>query len=132
MQPYARLWERLLALLATMGEVNASTPGRIRLRTGRRRVEIVMNEDDWSDLAGTIHGSFDGAARHLRRALAEAEAADAPYLVYYTYELEPSQTPESPMRLQEEADVLRQREHLRDHLGSRGEWRAYPPGHESG
>lgn len=132
MQPYARLWERLLALLATLGEVDASAPGRIRLRTGRRRVEIVMTEDDWSDLARVIYGSFDGAAEHLRRALAAAEAEDAPYLVYYTYNLEPSQTPESPTRLQEEAELRRVQEHLRDHPDARGEWRAYPPGHEPG
>lgn len=132
MQPYARLWERLLDLLARMGEVDASTPGRIRLRTGRRRVEIVMTEDDWSDLARVIYGSFDGAAEHLRRALAAAEAEDAPYLVYYTYDLEPSRTPESPTRLQEEAELRRVQDHLRDHPDARGEWRAHPPGHEPG
>jgi hypothetical protein len=130
MQRYERLWERLLDLLGTLGEVDSSTPGRLRLRIDRQRVEIVMTESEWADLVSLPHGSFAGAARHLLDALARAEAELAPYLVYHPYDLEPSATPESPSRLQEEAELRRVQEHLRRHPGARGEWRAHPPGHD--
>ncbi len=130
MQRYERLWERLLTLLGTLGEVDASTPGRIRLRIDRQRVELVMTERDWEDLVRIPYGSFAGGARHLMHALSAAEAAETPYLVYDRYELHPSETTKSPMRLQEEAEHLRVTEHLRANPGARGEWRAYPPGHE--
>lgn len=128
MQRYERLWERLLTLLGTLGEVDASTPGRVRLQVDRQRVEIVMTESEWRDLVSIPYGSFSGAARHLLHALSAAEAAQAPYLVYYQYELQPSDTTDSPMRLQEEAERRRVEEYLRANPGAKVEWRAYPPG----
>ena len=130
MQRYERLWERLLTLLGTLGEVDASTPGRIRLRIDRQRVEIVMTEREWDDLVTIPYGSFSGAVRHLLDALSRAASVDAPYLVYYTYDLEPSLTPESPTRALEEADQRRIEEYFRTHPGAKGQWRAYPPGDE--
>ena len=127
MQRYERLWGRLLTLLGTLGEVDASTPGRLRLRIDRQRVELVMTEDEWEDLVCIPWGSFSGGAHHLLSALSAAEAAGAPYLVYYQYELHPSQTEVSPMQLEEEAEHRRVMEHLRANPGSRGEWHAYPP-----
>ncbi|GAB3039582.1 hypothetical protein GCM10011376_32850 [Nocardioides flavus (ex Wang et al. 2016)] len=129
MQRYERLWERLLTLLGTLGEVDASTSGRIRLHIDRQRVELVMTERDWEDLVSIPYGSFAGGARHLLHALSAAEAAEVPYLVYYNYELEPSATPESPTRMAEEAEHRRVMDHLRTHPDARAEWRAYPPGH---
>ncbi|NYE37992.1 hypothetical protein F4692_003137 [Nocardioides cavernae] len=130
MPRHARPWERLLTLLGTVGEVDASTPGRIRVRIGRQRVEVVMTEREWEDLVRVPYGSFDGAAQHLLRALALAQADQAPYLVHHLYDLEPSQTPQSPSRLLEETDLRAARESLREHPGTPGEWRPYPPGHE--
>ena len=128
MQRYERLWERLLTLLGTLGEVDASTPGRLRLRIDRQRVEIVMTEGQWDDLVSIPWGSFSGGAQHLLGALSAAEAAGAPYLVYYQYELHPSQTEVSPMQLEEEAEHQRVQDYLRAHPEAKGEWRAYPPG----
>lgn len=128
MQRYERLWERLLTLLGTLGEVDASTPGRIRLRIDRHRVELVMTEREWDDLVRIPYGSFAGGARHLLHALSAVEAADVPYLVYDRYELHPSETTESPMRLAEEAEHRRVVDHLRANPDAKGEWRAYPPG----
>jgi hypothetical protein len=127
MQRYERLWERLLTLLGTLGEVDASTPGRLRLRIDRQRVEIVMTEGEWDDLVSIPWGSFSGGAQHLLNALSAAEAAGAPYLVYDRYDLLPSETPESPMRLEEEAEHRRVMDHLRANPGVRGAWFAHPP-----
>jgi hypothetical protein len=55
---------------------------------------------------------------------------DAPYLVYYTYDLEPSMTPESPSRAREEADQRRIQEYLRTHPGAKVRWLAHRPGNE--
>src|SRR6476620_2780168 len=103
MQRYERLWGRLLTLLGTLGDVDASTPGRLRLRIDRQRVEIVMTEDEWDDLVTIPYGSFTGAVQHLLRALSTAEGTAAPFLVYYQYELHPSRTEVSPMQVEEEA-----------------------------
>ena len=130
MQRYERLWGRLLTLLGTLGEVDATTPGRLRLRIDRQRVEIVMAEGEWDDLVGIPYGSFAGAARHLLRGLSEAEATGAPYLAYYQYELHPSQTEVSPAQLDEEAEHRRVQDYLRDHPGAKGEWRAHSPEEE--
>ena len=132
MQRYERLWERLLTLLGTLGDVDASTPGRIRLRIDRQRVEIVMTEGEWEDLVSIPYGSFAGGANHLLSVLSAAAIAHAPYVTYYQYELQPSQTAESPARLEAEAEEHRIREYLRANPGTRGEWRAYPPGREPG
>ena len=127
MERYERLWERLLTLLGTLGEVDTTTPGRIRLRIDRQRVELVMTERQWDDLVSIFYGSFAGGAQHVLHVLSAAAAAEAPYLVYDRYQLHPSETPESPMRLQEEAERRRVQEYLRAHPGARGQWFAYPP-----
>ena len=53
-----------------------------------------------------------------------------PYLVYYTYDLEPSMTPESASRAREEADQRRIQEYLRTHPGAKVRWLAHRPGNE--
>ena len=58
MQRYDRLWERLLTLLGTLGEVDASTPGRPRLVIDTHQIELVMTGREWGDLAGIPYGSF--------------------------------------------------------------------------
>ncbi|MCP3423707.1 hypothetical protein [Nocardioides pinisoli] len=130
MQRYERLWERLLTLLGTLGEVDSSTPGRLRLTVDRHDVEIVMTEAEWDELVRIPHGSFAGGALHLLHALSRAQSIDAPFLVYDTYELHASATPRSPLRAEMEADRRRVEEYLRTHPGAKVQWRAFPPGSE--
>jgi hypothetical protein len=130
MQRYERLWERLVTLLGTLGEVDASTAGRLRLTVDRHEIEIVMTEAEWDDLVSIPYGSFSGAATHVLHMVGRAQVEDAPYLVYGTYELQPSATPDSPERAAVEAEQRRVEEYLRAHPDAKVEWRAYPPGHD--
>jgi hypothetical protein len=128
MQRYERLWERLLTLLGTLGEVDADTRGRLRLTIDRREVEIVMTEAEWDELVTIPYGSFAGAALHLLHAISQAGAVDAPFLVYDTYDLHPCATPE-PEEPELEAERLRleARRAVSDfHVTAR----AFPPGKE--
>jgi hypothetical protein len=127
MQPYERLWERLLTLLGTLGEVDATTPGRLRLTVDKHEIEVVMTEGEWEDLVCIPHGSFVGGANHLLSMIGEAQMRSAPYLVYDLYELHAGQTDEKPVQAEMEADRVRVEEYLRERPGARGEWRAYPP-----
>ena len=127
---YDRMWERLLMLLDTLGEVDATTPGRLRLRVEGHDIEIVMTERDFDSMAGTVHGSFVSAAAEVLLTIKSAQMDGAPFLVFYNYELEPSSTPESPTRALEEADRRRVEEYLRTHPGAKVQWRAHRPGDE--
>jgi hypothetical protein len=127
MQRYERLWERLLTLLGTLGEVDATTPGRISLTVDRHGIEIVMTEAEWDDLVSIPYGSFAGAAGHLVHMVGRAQMDDAPYLVYDTYELHACATPEKPVQAEMEADQRRVEAYLRAHPDAKVEWRAYPP-----
>ncbi|WP_416952180.1 hypothetical protein ACNKF0_11280 [Nocardioides sp. T5] len=60
---YDRLWERLLQVLDTLGTGDASAPGRIRLAVERHDIEIVMTEQERSELVGIRYGSFPPTAR---------------------------------------------------------------------
>ncbi|WP_299928638.1 hypothetical protein [uncultured Nocardioides sp.] len=130
MQRYERLWERLLTLLGTLGDVDvdADTPGRLRLTIDRREVEIVMTEADWGELVTIPYGSFAGAALHLLHAISQAGAVDAPFLVYDTYDLHPCATPQ-PEEPELEAERLRF-EARRAVADFQVAVRAYPPGEE--
>jgi hypothetical protein len=128
MQRYERLWERLRTLLGTLGEVDSSTPGRLRLTVDRHEVEIVMTEADWDELVTIPYGSFAGAALHLLHAISQAGAVDAPFLVYDTYDLHPSATPE-PEEPELEAERLR-REARRATADFQVQARAFTPGNE--
>jgi hypothetical protein len=130
MQRYERLWERLLTLLGTLGEVDATAPGRLRLTVDRHEIEVVMTEAEWDDLVSIPYGSFDGAAGHLLHMVGRARLDDAPYLVYDTYELHACATPDKPVQAEMEADQRRVDAYLREHPGAKVEWRAYPPGQQ--
>jgi len=127
MQRYERLWERLVTLLGTLGEVDESTPGRLHLTVDKHEIEIVMTEGEWDDLVCTPYGSFVGGATHLLHMIGQAQTDRAPYLVYDMYELHPGQTDEKPVQAEMEADRVRAEEYLRQNPGVRGEWHAYPP-----
>ena len=101
MQRYERLWERLLTLLGTLGEVDASTPGQLKVRVDRHDIEILMTDDEWNDLVSIPFGSFRGGAGALLQAIGRAQEEDLPYLVYDTYELHPPARggPRPPSRL---------------------------------
>ncbi|WP_210651986.1 hypothetical protein [Nocardioides sp. SYSU D00065] len=120
---YDRLWERLLALLDTLGQVDAGTPGRLRLQVEKHDIEIMMSERDWSELVGIPHGSFVSAAAELLLSIKRAQMDGHSFLVYDDYTLHPSRTTVSPVRFEAE-------DQPRQHPGVQGEWRAYPPGTE--
>jgi hypothetical protein len=124
---YDRMWERLLLLLDTLGEVDATTPGRLRLRAEGHDIEIVMAERDWEDMAGTVHGSFVSAAAEVLLAIKRAQMNGAPFLVFDTYELHPSATARSPVQAERDADRQRIEEYLLTHPGARFQARAHSP-----
>ena len=76
---YDRMWERLILLLETLGTVDASTPGRLRLHTEDHDIEIVMTEADWDAMAGKVHGSFliatEAVLHAIKRAQMDADQA---------------------------------------------------------
>ncbi len=127
MQRYERLWERLLTLLETLGEVDSTSDGHLHLTVERHQIEIVMTERDWGDLVGIPYGSFVGAASHLLHMVGRAQSDALPYLVYDTYELHPSATPEPPMQAELEADRRRVQAFLDAHPGAHVEVRAFSP-----
>ncbi len=130
MQRYERLWERLLTLLGTLGEVDASTPGRLHLTVDRDEIDVVMTQGEWDDLVSIPYGSFVGAAGHVLHMIGRAQMDEVPFLVYDTYELHACATPDKPLQTEMEADRRRVEEHLREHPNAKVEWRAYPPGHQ--
>lgn len=130
MQRHERVWERLLTLLGTLGDVDASTPGRVRLRVEGHHVELLMTESEWGDLVGTINGSFVPPAAQLLQALSRAQAEEARYVVFDTYELHVSHTPELAHVAEREAEHRRVQEYLASHPDAQVAWRAFRPGEE--
>ena len=130
MQRYERLWERLLTLLGTLGEVDASEPGRIKLQIDGHAVEVVMTEDEWGDLVGIPYGSFLPAGAELLGVLSRARGTDRRYVVYDTYELHLCATPEKPLQAEMEAENRRVREYLASHPDAHVQWTAFRPGEE--
>lgn len=92
-------WERLLTSLASLDGVRAVRdvpPGRIRIvLEGGRKLEIVMTQAEWVDMASIVWGSVDDAVRHVRRVVAGA-GPDARFLVHHQHALEPSTSPTLP------------------------------------
>ena len=127
MQRYERLWERLLTLLGTLGEVEPREDGRLLLTIDGHRIELVMTESEWDDLVGIPYGSFTGGANHLLHMIGRAQMDGSPYLVYDTYELHASDTSEGPGLAEAEAEAERVRAYRAAHPGAKGEWRAFSP-----
>lgn len=97
---YERLWGRLLEFLNGWATAREVRPGRIEItlqRSGKhpRTIELVMTRDEWDDLVTIPYGDFDLAARGVKRSVL-ALGTDQRFLVYRTYELVPSLTPDLP------------------------------------
>ena len=127
MQRYERLWERLLTLLGTLGEVEPHEDGRLLLTIDGHRIELVMTESEWDDLVCIPYGSFAGGANHLLHMIGRAQMDRSPFLVYDTYKLHASDTTDVPGEAEDEAEVERLRAYRQAHPGAKGEWRAFPP-----
>jgi hypothetical protein len=124
MDRYERLWERLLTLLGTLGEVEEG-PDRLVLTIDGARLEVVMTEKQWDDLVGIPYGSFTWAAGAALHGITSAIGQELPFLVYDTYELHPSATPELP----DDTDDLTRRveEARRANPDATFGWYAYRP-----
>ena len=92
---YDRLWERLIEYInewASAGEVPGGIEVTFEQSPGATRtVEVVVAPAEWDDYITTIYGTGDPRATGLKhKVLAMPEGA--PYLVYDTYDWEPSKT----------------------------------------
>ena len=124
MERYERLWERLLTMLGTLGEVE-ERPGRVAVNIDGRRIEIVMTESEWDELVSIPHGSFASAAAAALGAVLSAIGQKLPFVVYDTYQLHPSSEPELP----DESEAVNRRidEARRANPDATFGWFAYPP-----
>jgi hypothetical protein len=120
-------WRHLLDALGAHGTVSEPVPGRVAWTRDGAMVEIVMTPDDWSGWSRTVMGNVDVTADLVLADVQQAVVAGTPYLVFDTYELHPSATPESPLLAEREADEQRVARILRDKPGAQVEWRAYSP-----
>lgn len=125
---YERLWERLLAFLNGWATAREVRPGRIEItlpRSGEtpRTIELVMSHDEWDDLVTIPYGDFDLAARGVKRSVL-ALGPDQRFLVYRTYELVPSFTPDLP----EDPEDRQLQELAHQHPDGFGRWVALDEG----
>jgi hypothetical protein len=117
-------WERLIERLDARAAAAAESEDRVRVTLtnddgSRRDVVIHMSADEWSDMFGTMWGSFEDAAREVERSLKELPP-DHDHLVFGQYELHPSMVETLP----EDPDHVRMREYMRDHPQGGGNWYA--------
>ena len=123
-------WQQLLEVLGAHGAVSESAPGCVAWSQDEAVVEIVMTPDDWSGWSGTVMGDVGLTAGLVLADARRAVAAGTPYLVFDTYELHASATPESPLLAEREADELRFAQILHDNPGARWELRAHSPSND--
>jgi hypothetical protein len=119
-------WALLLQELRARYDVSEPAPGRVLVsNSGRhqppRRVELVMTPEQFDDIVAVPYGSLGPAIDFVLHQLA-TQPGDTPYLVYRTYDLVPSDTPELPPPL----DGLR--EFMEEHPGERFTISAFRPG----
>jgi hypothetical protein len=122
-------WARLLHELRRVGTVKEDDgvlmvypdrPGR-----GPREVVIVMNPDEWDDMASVAWGGdVDAAARRVGQMVREL-GPEHGFLVYVTYSLVQSDAPELPPSPGLEAFESYFDEHPEDR--GKGGWYAHPP-----
>ncbi len=130
---YERLWERLLEFLDGWSEATETAPGRLRLafedsEGSTRVVEILMSREEWDHLVTIPWGDFDLAAQEVRNAVLGLPD-DKRFLVYESYELVPSATPDLPV----DPEEARLDELARRHPEGIGRWVALDrDGHVSG
>lgn len=118
---YERLWERLIEFLNGWATAREVRPGRIEVTLPRsgtpRTIELVMTHEEWDDLVTILHGDFDLAASTVKRSVLGV-GADQRFLVYRTYELVPSLTPDLP----EDPEDRQLQELARQHPEGFGRW----------
>lgn len=103
---YERLWERLVESLSEVGAVSEPAPGRLVVAVDKAdddagAIEVVMTRDQWDEMASVAFGEFDSAASYVRSRLL-AQPRHERFLVYGSYDLVPSATPELPADPEEE------------------------------
>lgn len=94
-------WSVLVDVLGSVGEVSAREPVGLVVSTRRgdvtrRRIEVVMTEDEWDSVVSIMWGEVEEAAQHVRQLVLQ-QPPDKPYLVYSQYMLEPSVDPVLPV-----------------------------------
>lgn len=120
MQP-RRSWERLIETLSRFGAATEVEPRRIEVRRtadgSRRRIQVVITPEQWNDLIDTPWGNIDDALAYVREAVTDLEGHHR-FLVYTTYALEASGTPQIPADPAE----LEIQEHPRQHPDANSHW----------
>ena len=96
---YDRLWQRLVEYLNEWASAR-EVPGGIEVTFEQspgvpRTVEVVVTSADWDDYISTVYGTGDPRATPLSKKLL-AMPDETFYLVYDTYDWEPSRTRELP------------------------------------
>ena len=94
-------WSVLVDVLGSLGDVAGSEPVGLVVSTRRgdvtrRRIEVVMTEDEWDDMVSIMWGEVEGAAQHVRQLVLQ-QPRDKRYLVYSQYMLEPCVDPVLPV-----------------------------------
>ena len=122
-----REWERLIERLNTCASAAAESEDRIQVTLtnddgSRRDVAIHMTPDQWSDMFGTMWGSFEDGVREVERSLQELPS-DHGHLIFGQYELHPSMVETLP----EDPEDAQMREYLREHPDGGGKWYAVDP-----
>lgn len=117
-------WKRLVARLNTWANAVAESEDRIRVSLANddgphRDVTIHMTPHQWSDMSGTMWGSFEEGAREVERSLEELPP-DHGHLVFDQYELHPSIAETLP----EDPEEVRMHEYPREHPEGAGNWYA--------
>ena len=94
-------WSALVDVLGSLGDVSGREPVGLVVSTRRgdvtrRRIEIVMTEDEWDSMVSIMWGEVEEAAQHVRQLVLQ-QPRDKRYLVYSQYMLEPSVDPVLPV-----------------------------------
>lgn len=117
-----REWERLVERLNAWASAVGESEDRIRVTltnddASRRDIAIHMTADQWSNMFGTMWGSFEDGVREVERSIRELPP-DHGHLVFDQYELHPSKVETLP----EDPEDAQMREYLRDHPEGGGSW----------
>lgn len=96
---YDRLWERLIQYIDEWASAR-EVPGGIEVTFEQspgvpRTIEVVVTSADWDDYISTVYGEGDPRATPLKKKVL-AMPDKTSYLVYDTYDWEPSGTRELP------------------------------------
>lgn len=105
-------WDAFLAGLRGIGPVEEVAPGRTVVDHDGHAVTVVMTPRDWDELVTTTYGAVAPAVAAVEQ---QVRTLDTAYLVYDTYELHGSATPQLPPE-----DFP---------SGTAGQWYAHPPDH---